>query len=91
MKTLHLSLLVILLAAVAGGTAYAQYGSEASNPAHQSALQQALDLYRMQNEKQQLEKQQDEEVQTSFHLAEVGVPLATGISIGVLFFTRKRR
>ncbi|GEM_PF-4312380 len=91
MKITHLSLLVILLTSVTGGTVYAQYGSEVSNPDHQSALQQALDLLRMQTEKQQLEKQQDEEIKTSFHLAEVGIPIALGISIGMLFFTRKRK
>ena len=56
-----------------------------------SYLQEQLDLLRTQTEKQQLEKQQDEEVKTSLHLAEIGIPIAVGISVGVLLFTRKRK
>ncbi|MGI0007736.1 MAG: hypothetical protein ACREAR_07055 [Nitrosotalea sp.] len=58
---------------------------------NQSSLQKQLDLLRTQTEKQQLEKQENEEVETSLHLAEVGIPIAAGISIGMFLFTGKRK
>lgn len=53
---------------------------------NQSDLQKQLDQARI-----QIEKQQDEETETTLHLAEVGIPIAVGISIGVFLFTRKRK
>ena len=89
MKTLHFSIIIILVLCNSE-VVYAQYGNEASNPSHQSALQKELDLARTHIEITQQEKQQVKNISDAIILAEAGIPIAAGISIGVLLFTRKR-
>ena len=85
MKTLHLSLITIFVILCNNSIVYAQYGSEGGNPVHQRILQEQIDLG-----KAQLVKQQAEETQI-FSMLEVGIPIAVGISVGMLLFTRKRK
>ena len=90
MKTLHLSIIIILVLCDSG-VVYAQYGNEASNPSHQRILQEQLDLARTHIEKQQQEEQQTKNISDAIILASVGIPIAAGVSVGVLLFSRKRK
>lgn len=90
MKTLHLSIISILVLCNSS-VVYAQYGlygQEAIN--HQSILQEQLDLARTHIEMNQQEKQQANNISAAILLAEVGIPISAGVSVGVLLFTRKR-
>lgn len=58
---------------------------------HDRTLQEQLDLARMQTEKQQQEEQQAKNITDALILASVGVPIAVGVSVGVLLFSRKRK
>lgn len=58
---------------------------------HDHTLQEQLDLARIQTEKHQQEEQQAKNISDAIILAGVGIPIAAGVSIGVLLFTRKRR
>lgn len=91
MKTLHLSIISILVLCNSG-VVYAQYGiygQEALN--HQSILQEQLDLARIQTEKHQQEEQQTKNITDAITLASVGIPIAAGVSVGVLLFARTRK
>jgi hypothetical protein len=91
MKTLHLSIICILVLC-SNGAVYAQYGlygKEALD--HQSLLQKELNLARTQIEKHQQDEQQTKNITDAITLASVGIPLAAGISVGVLLFARKRK
>lgn len=90
MKTLHLSIIIILVLCNSG-VVYAQYGQEASNPSHQSILQEQLDLARTHIEMSQQEEKQDKNISDAIILAEVGIPIAAGVSIGVMLFARKKK
>ena len=58
---------------------------------HDRTLQEQLDLARIQNEKQQQDEQQAKNISDAIILASVGIPIAAGVSIGVLLFVRKRK
>ena len=90
MKTLHLSIIIILVLCNSG-VVYAQYGQEAGNPSHHSILQEELDLARTQIEMSQQEKEQAKNISDAIILAEVGIPIAAGVSIGVMLFARKQK
>ena len=90
MKTLHLSIIIILILCDSG-VVYAQYGQESLNPNHERLLQEQLDLARTHIEMQQQEEQQANNISDAIILAEVGIPITAGVSVGVLLFTRKRK
>ncbi|MHB8602742.1 MAG: hypothetical protein ACYC6W_03545 [Nitrosotalea sp.] len=56
-----------------------------------SSLQEQLDLYGIQNEKHQQDEQQAKNISNTIILASVGIPIAAGVSVGVLLFARKRK
>jgi len=58
---------------------------------HDRTLQEELDLARIQTEKHQQEEQQTKNISGAIILAEVGIPIAAGVSVGVLLFARKRK
>ena len=64
-------------------------GSSPQEPQNKTSLQEELDLFRIQHEKQQLEKQQSEEAKTSYYVIEVGIPIFAIISALLFWFTRK--
>ena len=91
MKILHISIISILVLC-SNGVVYAQYGlygQEALD--HQSLLQKELDLARTQIEKHQQDEQQTKNISDAIIFASVGIPLAVGVSVGVLLFARKRK
>lgn len=91
MKTLHYSIIAILVLCNSG-IAYAQYGlygQEALD--HQRILQEQLDLARTQSEKHQQEEEQAKNMSNAIILASVGMPIVAGVSVGVLLFSRKRK
>ncbi|MHB8545912.1 MAG: hypothetical protein ACYDAJ_04025 [Nitrosotalea sp.] len=91
MKTLHYSVIAILVLCNSG-IAYAQYGlygQEALD--HQHILQEQLDLARTHIEMSQQEEQQAKDIRDAIILAEVGIPIATGVSTGVFLFARKKK
>ena len=57
----------------------------------ESPLQQELDAYSTQKEKHAEEEKQAKDISDAIILAEVGIPITTGISVGVLLFSRKRK
>ena len=60
-------------------------------PVIESPLQQELDAYSTQKEKHAEEEKQAKDISDAIILAEVGIPITTGISVGVLLFSRKRK
>ncbi|MFI5416286.1 MAG: hypothetical protein ACHQXJ_02925, partial [Nitrososphaerales archaeon] len=58
---------------------------------HDHTLQEQLDLARIQNEKHQQDEQQAKNISDAIVLASVGMPIATGVSVGVLLLARKRK
>jgi len=60
-------------------------------PVIESPLQQELDAYSKQKEKHAEEENQAKDISDAIILAEVGIPIATGVSIGVLLFARRRK
>ena len=92
MKTLTISIIAFIGVSIFGfGIACAQYGQEAGNPEHERALQHELDLFRIQHEKQLAEEKKTNDLNNTIILAVVGIPIAIGISVGMLLFTRKRK
>ena len=92
MKILHLSIISILVLCNSGGVVYAQYGlygQEALD--HRSILQEQLDLARTHIEMNQQQNQQSNNISTAILLAEAGIPIAAGVSIGVLLFAKKKK
>ena len=91
MKTLYVLIIIVFILCNSGVTyaQYGQYGQEALD--HQRTLQEQLDLARTHIEMKQQEDQQAKNISNAIILAEVGIPISTGISIGVLIFTRKRK
>ena len=57
---------------------------------HDRTLQEQLDLAKIQTEKHQQEEEQIKDINNAIVLASVGIPLAVGISTGVLL-SRKRK
>lgn len=58
---------------------------------HDRTLQEQLDLSRVQTEKHQQEEQQAKNTSDAVILASIGIPIAAGVSVGVLLFTRKQK
>ncbi|HET7336560.1 MAG TPA: hypothetical protein VFJ23_01540 [Candidatus Nitrosotalea sp.] len=58
---------------------------------HDRTLQEQLDLARIQTEKRQQEEEQTKNTTDAIILASVGMPMAAGVSVGVLLFARKRK
>ena len=58
---------------------------------HDHTLQEELDLARIQSEKHQQEEEQAKNISNAIILASVGMPIAAGVSVGVLLLARKRK
>lgn len=58
---------------------------------HDRTLQEQLDLARIQTEKHQQEEEQTKNITDVIILASVGMSITTGVSIGVLLFSRKKK
>lgn len=82
MKNSFIFLLIIFVILIGNNFAHAQfYGNR--------TLQQELDLDRAISAKQLADKQQAQDLKNMLTLAEVGLPLTIGISIGVFLYMRK--
>jgi len=54
-------------------------------------LQQQMDVDHAMTEQRQQKAQQDEDARNSIFLAGVGIPIAAGVSVGMILFSRKRK